>query len=929
MRILIGIMCLLVVGCRYLDSSLNVDYTVKVISADNQIFEVEMAIQNTPTGDIILQQHAYVEFTPINKMYALHADGSRVEIVSRKRRKSGSGPRLTDVQYILKNPKQGTVLLRYHIQVGKEIHAEHGRQSFHTYGYMNDQFALISSRNLFLLPELNINQIRAKFELPSGWVLGEQWEKKEGWLVPSVESEYLKEEFINANFVMGLLDHKSRKIGDTEVSVFVFQEWNQNQKEKLYETAFTLYKEAASVFNAEGSGKYIFGFVPETNEGLEIFTTENSFSQGLAMSPPTPERWLLCAESLLNRWLIYPTFRLEYEDRDDFWLLDGIPAYYAIRVCDKIGVLDGDAYLRAEKDKFVTGMVQRSFRRLIHALANDSSAVTVYHPLPDVRRLQAKGTYAEHRKRIAPYLVAFINEELKRQSNGKYDFTHILQYEYAKRRNLNLQKDLTHVVGKDISNIVMDYLHNVKKIVQKINAVADRPPSLPQDKPTGITQSQSDTLQILLTSHTRGFLEHCGCKVNQSGGVARRAKYIKELRHQNPDLLLIDAGNFFPWDKQTFRITEFTNRELDLYLSTMNMMDYDLATISYAELFYGDKLLKAKAENTKFPFVCANITQDGVPIAKPYVVLTSGTYKVGFLGLFQLPVQRSDKQFQIYQKQTQNLTILDPIETAQQYLPDLSKKCDVVFVVGNLDPILIREQLINIQGIDAVISITSSQAFVYEKDEQFVHVKQDESGFRNRMLVIYPYLELYGIEDLKIAIDKNNQVIGGRRTPVFLKEEIGEDFEVKKEIDAFYTKNFAEESKIDPITEWHQYFEQIDFVGSATCQTCHPQQFAQWKTTKHAFAINTLLDKKRHYQPKCVICHVTGAGYETGYKMGDLQHPLINVQCEACHGPGKRHSQNPTQYRLIKTIPEQLCTTCHDSEHSDFDFATYYPKKLF
>ena len=90
-------------------------------------------------------------------------------------------------------------MLRYHIQVGKEIYAEHGRQSFHTYGYMNDQFALISSRNLFLLPELNINQIRAKFELPSGWVLGEQWIKKEGWLVPSAESKYLKEEFINAN----------------------------------------------------------------------------------------------------------------------------------------------------------------------------------------------------------------------------------------------------------------------------------------------------------------------------------------------------------------------------------------------------------------------------------------------------------------------------------------------------------------------------------------------------------------------------------------------------------------------------------------------------------------------------------------------------------------------------------------------------------
>ena len=101
MRTLIGIMCLFFIGCRYFNPSLDVDYTVKVIDPENQIFEIEMAIQNTPTGDVILQQYAYAEFVPINKMYALHADGPQVEIVSRKRKKSGNGPSLTEVQYIL------------------------------------------------------------------------------------------------------------------------------------------------------------------------------------------------------------------------------------------------------------------------------------------------------------------------------------------------------------------------------------------------------------------------------------------------------------------------------------------------------------------------------------------------------------------------------------------------------------------------------------------------------------------------------------------------------------------------------------------------------------------------------------------------------------------------------------------------------------
>ena len=61
-------------------------------------------------------------------------------------------------------------------------------------------------------------------------------------------------------------------------------------------------------------------------------------------------------------------------------------------------------------------------------------------------------------------------------------------------------------------------------------------------------------------------------------------------------------------------------------------------------------------------------------------------------------------------------------------------------------------------------------------------------------------------------------------------------------------------------------------------------------------------------------------------QFGNVRHPLINVQCEMCHGPGSQHVTNPIAGKMIRTPSKQLCTTCHDQEHSDFVMEEYYPK---
>ena len=52
---------------------------------------------------------------------------------------------------------------------------------------------------------------------------------------------------------------------------------------------------------------------------------------------------------------------------------------------------------------------------------------------------------------------------------------------------------------------------------------------------------------------------------------------------------------------------------------------------------------------------------------------------------------------------------------------------------------------------------------------------------------------------------------------------------------------------------------------------------------------------------------------------------LVNVQCEACHGPGKEHVSDFTA--PMNPVVESVCLKCHTEDNSpDFDFRRYLEK---
>lgn len=114
------------------------------------------------------------------------------------------------------------------------------------------------------------------------------------------------------------------------------------------------------------------------------------------------------------------------------------------------------------------------------------------------------------------------------------------------------------------------------------------------------------------------------------------------------------------------------------------------------------------------------------------------------------------------------------------------------------------------------------------------------------------------------------------------------------------------------------------YVGdnAKICGLCHADQVKAWKEWPMAKAWDDLSAEEKTKE-ECVKCHVTGYGEPGGFVSEKETPKLVNVQCEACHGPAGEHMKVPITDKEAKLdtviMPtEKTCEGCHKEKDNPY-----------
>jgi len=149
-------------------------------------------------------------------------------------------------------------------------------------------------------------------------------------------------------------------------------------------------------------------------------------------------------------------------------------------------------------------------------------------------------------------------------------------------------------------------------------------------------QSTIDTLVVLYTGGSNGYLEACPCSEESLGGLAKRLFVINETRNQHGEnVLLLDAGNLFSSYPRN-------QREEKLLAELIAEMRYDALNIGESDFSYGLNFMRETT--AALPMVSASVVDKAqCPIATPYRLKRLAGRRIAVIGLL------AESAFQVMQ----------------------------------------------------------------------------------------------------------------------------------------------------------------------------------------------------------------------------------------------------------------------------------------
>jgi 5'-nucleotidase len=197
---------------------------------------------------------------------------------------------------------------------------------------------------------------------------------------------------------------------------------------------------------------------------------------------------------------------------------------------------------------------------------------------------------------------------------------------------------------------------------------------------TSVYAKHKVKLVILHTNDTHSQVEpteKSSLKTSNMGGYARRMGVIAQVRSQEKNVLLVDAGDY----SQGSPYFNFYNGRVEV--DALSRMKYDAVTLGNHEFDNCLDTMAVVLKKATFPIVSSNYKFDNTPLAgmiKPYIIIKRGGLRIG---IFALDINPKGLVFESNYK---GMIFEDPLLKAIEVSTLLKKKekCDVVICLSHL-----------------------------------------------------------------------------------------------------------------------------------------------------------------------------------------------------------------------------------------------------
>jgi hypothetical protein len=408
-----------------------------------------------------------------------------------------------------------------------------------------------------------------------------------------------------------------------------------------------------------------------------------------------------------------------------------------------------------------------------------------------------------------------------------------------------------------------------------------RSPTRPSKREIG--RLGTDAVSVFFTGSELGALKPCGCSGGQLGGLDRRSAVFNAV--PEPKRLIVDTGSLVKGDSEQDLI------KFNIIVQAYELLGYDVVSLSEKDIEIGGNLGLLDGPGSAFGIISGrkpadtdlparftkSLSLDGGPVAVTVAAFDAKS----------APIER----------------------VGELFTPQPNRRAVGILVLNNCDPGIIDYIAKRVPDVHCIVCPS-------ESDEPMIIGEADR-----RPLVFSVGRFGRHVCELQIGAGGTGPKLSFRAIKV--KEDLPQDTALVKLYEDY--QQIVRERNL--LEEYPRFVLPggLEYTGSASCRHCHEYAYEKWGTGAHAHAFATLERVGSQYDPECVVCHVVGMEYESGYVSEQKSEHLKNVGCEICHGPGSEHIN--TVGKAKPADPKSTCLDCHTPDHSG-DYAGNERQKL-